>query len=176
MATITFENEQQAALWDHELVGQLSDGFWENASPHYHWEPWCRAECKVDPHHPGRDFHVDKDSYAFTSARLLDVVGDRMLAYYRAAAHLEPEDVQIVASLLFSGTAIDWKEIEEDKSKSEYYAKKAHDARLLIEKYGEAYLDGVLADASITFEDMKDDLRRMRKIIKILKPLPLSRA
>ena len=41
--TIFFENETQEALWQFELVGQISDGAWENSKPYHHWKSWCRA-------------------------------------------------------------------------------------------------------------------------------------
>ena len=33
---LRFENDDQVVLWVHELMGQISDGKWENASPHGH--------------------------------------------------------------------------------------------------------------------------------------------
>lgn len=28
-----------AAIWEAEITGQLSDGMWENSTPHEHWKP-----------------------------------------------------------------------------------------------------------------------------------------
>ena len=78
MPTIAFENEVQVALWNEELVGQLSDGMWENSRPHDHWKPWCNAEVIIDATNVGRDFWAQKDSYNFHA--LIEYVGDRMLA------------------------------------------------------------------------------------------------
>ena len=33
-----------AALFEHELVGQFSDGMWENARPYDHWKFWCNLK------------------------------------------------------------------------------------------------------------------------------------
>jgi len=74
-------NLAQKVLWEQELSGQISDGRWENSSPHSHWEPWCDATIVVDPEHVGRNFYARRESYNFSSKELLDIVGDRMLRY-----------------------------------------------------------------------------------------------
>lgn len=76
-------NLAQKVLWEEELSGQISDGHWENASPHDHWEAWCRAKVVVDPEHVGRNFYARRESYNFSAKELLDVVGDRMLEAVR---------------------------------------------------------------------------------------------
>lgn len=49
------------ALWDCEVTGQLSDGTWENSSPHDHWKFWSRlVPCCDDTATP----HVEVDSWA----------------------------------------------------------------------------------------------------------------
>jgi hypothetical protein len=80
MSTLAVRNQVQAALFEKELKGQLSDGMWENSSPREHWKPWCSAEVIVDPENVGRDFYADKDNYNFNSTFLLECVRDRMLA------------------------------------------------------------------------------------------------
>lgn len=83
--TITFETIEQAAIFELELKGQISDGHWENdASSNY--ETWCEAEVKVssDEDDLGRDFHVSKN-LGFGSKALFDIVGDRMCHYGRMA-------------------------------------------------------------------------------------------
>ena len=58
---LAFRNAVQKALFDIELCGQLSDGYWENATPHDHWEVWCDAETVVDPSNVGRGFYAKRD-------------------------------------------------------------------------------------------------------------------
>lgn len=84
MSTLAVRNEAQKILFDLELSGQISDGYWENAAPQDHWIPWCETTVIVDPTNVGRDFSVRKDNYGFTRRDLLDIVGDRMLEYVRA--------------------------------------------------------------------------------------------
>jgi len=85
MATLAFRNVAQAALFELELKGQLSDGHWENSRPTDHWRAWCEATVVVDPTNVGRDFDVKRDSYAFASKDMLAVIGDRMMRYVRIA-------------------------------------------------------------------------------------------
>lgn len=44
---ISWRNEMQVVLWNEELIGQLSDGNWENSRPYEHWKRPCRAEVAV---------------------------------------------------------------------------------------------------------------------------------
>lgn len=83
--TFTLRTTVQCALFQQELKGQLSDGYWENSRPFDHWKPWCSATVRVG-RRVGRNFHVAKDNYAFDNRDLLDWVGDRMLTIARKAS------------------------------------------------------------------------------------------
>jgi hypothetical protein len=80
MNLITFRTATQAAIFEKELVGQFSDGMWENASPSNHWKPWSEAKVEVGGV-IGRNFWVQKDGYDLHHPMLLDVVGARMITY-----------------------------------------------------------------------------------------------
>ena len=45
--SMTFTSRTAVALWVNEICGQISDGMWENASPHNHWQFWCRLDVSV---------------------------------------------------------------------------------------------------------------------------------
>lgn len=45
--TITFTTPSALALWKHEILGQLSDGYWENKSPATHWQFWQRLDAEL---------------------------------------------------------------------------------------------------------------------------------
>ena len=45
--TITFANEAQLVIFRDEILGQLSDGAWENTTPYEHWKFWHDLELKV---------------------------------------------------------------------------------------------------------------------------------
>ena len=84
MNKVTFRNGEQAAIFEHELKGQISDGLWEN-TPYTDFEVWCNAKVEVGEH-IGRNFpHVRKDNFGVAAKKLVDIVGDRMLGYARAA-------------------------------------------------------------------------------------------
>lgn len=81
-----------AALFEHVLLGQFSDGKWENSTPHDHWKPWGNLEIVVDPSglprvEGGSGFR--KKNYNLLG--LLEYVKDEMIALCRmtlAASHL----------------------------------------------------------------------------------------
>lgn len=88
-STILFASVTQAALFEHELKGQLSDGLWENAAPHDHWKFWCALRVGIAP--AGTEprvvtrhtWAIKKKGYNF--AALYEIIGDRLLAIGRMA-------------------------------------------------------------------------------------------
>jgi len=48
MNKIHFPNNASACLFASEIIGQLSDGYFENTRPYDHWEFWAHAEIVVD--------------------------------------------------------------------------------------------------------------------------------
>ena len=92
--TIKVHNLAQQILLVCELQGQMSDGFWEDSSPHDHWEKPACADVVVDPENVGMDFYPLL-SYNFADKELLDVVGDRMIGFVKAKIafpHLDMEN------------------------------------------------------------------------------------
>jgi hypothetical protein len=77
--TINFRTLSQVILFECELKGQLSDGYWENARPHDHWKVPCSATAKVATN-VGTTFYPTR-KYNFCAPSLLEAVGDRM-AYF----------------------------------------------------------------------------------------------
>lgn len=77
---IRFRTAVQAALWEHEIVGQLSDGKWENDTQ-CDWRAWAGA--KVEVGEPvGRTFRVrGRQRHALDDADLVKWVGARMRVY-----------------------------------------------------------------------------------------------
>jgi hypothetical protein len=47
--SIILPNASSAAIWEHEVTGQISDGKWENSGPRDHWQFWGRLAVKVQP-------------------------------------------------------------------------------------------------------------------------------
>jgi len=89
--TIVLSTFSAAFIWEGEIVGQLSDGMWENAAPFDHWKFWHNLNVKVDatvkPHVEGNSTWADKTGYNI--AGLYECVGDRMLATGRMGRALE---------------------------------------------------------------------------------------
>ena len=81
---INFENLVQAALYNEELRGQISDGLWENSRPNGHWKQMSAATAMVALPLGPIGFYAKK-SYNFANKVLLDCVGDRMLDICKTA-------------------------------------------------------------------------------------------
>jgi hypothetical protein len=77
---IKFATKTQALLFELELKGQISDGYWENSKPYDHYRVICEAEVVVDPDQIGLNFYTSR-SYNFANATLVECVGDRMQLY-----------------------------------------------------------------------------------------------
>jgi len=65
------------ALWDHEITGQLSDGAWENSTPHNHWEFWSDLESKHGAPEVKGGGYARRTGYNLNV--LIEYVGERML-------------------------------------------------------------------------------------------------
>lgn len=89
MAKLYLSSTSQIALWKKELVGQISDGHWENSRPHDHWEFWSDIEVIWDSTpRVETDITPIKNNYNFCSKELLEYVGDRMLSIGRMGKYL----------------------------------------------------------------------------------------
>jgi hypothetical protein len=87
---IEFTTQTALALWDCEILGQLSDGAWENTRPHEHWKFWHALDSAVGSENK---VTVDKGTYSpycvknrYNIACLYEYVVDRMLAHGRMAS------------------------------------------------------------------------------------------
>jgi hypothetical protein len=96
MTILVLTSAVQAALFEYEIKGQLSDGAWENARPLDHWHDWTNVTVVVGGH-PGRNFYPNKTTYDL-EGQLVLVVGDRMRALARLA--MIGVDVELVRQCL----------------------------------------------------------------------------
>lgn len=162
MSVVAFKNVSQAAVWYNELLGQISDGMWENTRPYDHWKAWNRADVIVDAANPGRDFHAFKDNYNINSRMLLEIVDERMLFYARLALvpGVEFKVLREYERFLASdGT------IKTILNEGKYY----DDLRekmiaLPLDKWGME-----LAQVKYTRKDLLKDLKEMKTIIKTMR-------
>jgi len=95
-----FPSKGLKAIFDVEIVGQLSDGAWENATPYNHWRFWSYLKTEVSSNgswsfefNPNVDYTY-KYAIKKTAYNLLTLVGsitcdlsNRMRAYYIDAEH-----------------------------------------------------------------------------------------
>jgi hypothetical protein len=97
--TMTLPSRSAVALWINELVGQLSDGMWENSGPRDHWKFWHHLDVVVGES-ASLDTHgafASKNAYAFN--RLFSIIGERMLATGRMArAGGDPYDRELLSA------------------------------------------------------------------------------
>ena len=90
--TITFPNKRLAVLWHAEVVGQISDGAWENVLRRDSQTSLCHADTRVDEQ--ATETTVDGGWYPklFYTDKLTEFDGqeERMIFYVRASG-LDPE-------------------------------------------------------------------------------------
>ena len=77
--TFTVRNVVQKALFEKEILGQLSDGMWESAIPW--WKGWSGVTVVValEGGAVGRSFRNVKDTYDLLRLAKNDIVRDRMI-------------------------------------------------------------------------------------------------
>jgi len=102
MSIIIWKKLSHAVLFLYELRGQLSDGYWENSRPNNHWK-WVSLATVQQDQTCDKEFDIISPifyinrKYNFNNKQLIDIVGERMLAYvrlgmcrgFKAAAHAE---------------------------------------------------------------------------------------
>lgn len=75
--TIFLPTKSAIAVWKNEIVGQLSDGAWENTTPYDHWKFWAYLDVELGEPKVISKKYAKKKGYALSS--LIKYVGDRMI-------------------------------------------------------------------------------------------------
>ena len=163
-------NLAQKALFELELKGQLSDGYWENALPRGHYSEWCQCEVEVaaESGAVGRTFWAARDRYAFASKELLDAVKGRMLATVRLGKYLLNYEAAEELRDLFSTEDASW--VGMPQHAGEYWDRKRAKIEQLIRDLGIslATVHSVGEDASIYSErQLRGDLKDLSAIVKV---------
>ncbi len=176
MAAITFRTAVQAALFEHEIKGQISDigGHWENAGPRDHWRPWCEAEVKVGPN-VGRDFPVRRAKYALASRELLSAVEKRMLGIARLTIALGHDAAEAfehlygcegwrgIPKLTDEGSSRYWSVVRENLEKAfEQYDRSPDDIKAIVED-----------ESSYGHKELVKDLHEMAQVMQTYPPAPV---
>lgn len=172
---IHFKNKEEAALWEQELLGQLSDGMFENALPRGHWRDWNSAKIFIDGKlgHDGGIFR--REDYDFTPLLSNDTIRERMLGYINAVKN--GKDVELSEYLAVSPY---FKTMKENKRLNDYWKKKLELVKkeygedldkardLVLKPYGLSDLKKFLSEISTA---MKTDLSKSQASLKVFSRL-----
>lgn len=99
---ICFKSIPAYVLWKNEILGQLSDGHWENTRPLDHWRVWhdlvpvFDAEAAPGVH---SRYPMLRRRYNLLNKDLIDAIGDRM-AYAVALAQADSAGARRVVDQL----------------------------------------------------------------------------
>lgn len=161
-AKLFFRTLDQVVLFEMEIMGQLSDGAWENTRPDDHWQFWSDAKVDVAayPEQVGRNFFVAKDDYGLTRKDLLEVVGDRMIVYVKLSRAFGREATAEIDHLIdyTSGKVRGY--IANDP-KYTHTLEKFWSLGIPLDK-----IKAVVDANTYTMEDLKKDLREIKKAMR----------
>lgn len=151
---LVVKNKVQQILFLGELVGQFSDGKWENATPSGHWLCW--SKCKVEVGEKiGKNFYAQKDAYDLIAKDLLEAVGDRMIEYAKLAIAFPDVDAQILV----------WaSDFRGEDSLSEYVKERNNRVKEFLSK---EQIERAEKETVYTLGQLKKDLRDIKEAMKI---------
>lgn len=161
--TMTLTSPTAVAVWKHELVGQISDGMWENSGPRDHWKFWCRLEVAVgeenkvavEPTGYYSTARCRKNAYNF--AGLYTYVGDRMLNYGRMVrAGVDPlnEEIMNVAGHMPPTLAL----YESERNRASYLGE---ELKKISPELAKAFYE-----AKYTMKDLRADIKLIKATMK----------
>lgn len=162
---LTFRTQDQLVLWKEELLGQISDGHWENSRPHEHWKDWHQSIELTVGEDVGRNFSVRKDNYNLASSDLLSVVAGRMLVAVRLSRVFGPEHVNTLSYCF---------DMEKFKGPPGYSGAYWDAIRQRISRFNLATVEEAGRDRSYDLARLRKDLRDMKKIIRTVKVAPTN--
>jgi hypothetical protein len=164
---LNLRNKDQVVIFEAELIGQMSDGQWENSMPYDHWEPWAECDVTANDDKPvGRNFWVKRDSYGYTRKAFLGGpndwpdIGGRMMGYVRVARAFGVDSSD-------ARTARDGVKYYDDyRKRMDDYAIKVTD---LIDRLGgvEAVKAAAENETLYNRKQLMADLRDIQKTIKV---------
>jgi len=170
---IAFENVTQASIFENEIKGQLSDGYWENARPYDHWQTPCEAEVIVDTENPGMRDVLVRRHYNFADKELVGYVGHRMIDYAKAAIALNDELMNNELPLRSISAFADYYnvmlELYENNIKEMNSTQKMVARWIQHYKIKHKYITkfkNIIDSVEYTEKDLMKDLRAMKKIVK----------
>ena len=177
---IYFRNAVQAALYECELSGQMSDGYWENRRGRA-WEDFSGAVARVDPNNVGRNFYAATTGWAFDAKPMLDVIGKRMLGYARIAHAYGFETAKRFKHMIDCEGKLEYRADSLSSSETPYVRARLAEQQAACVKAGVCFeaIMSVLAvgwpgpfvpigtGSCYEMKDLKADLRDMKTIVKM---------
>jgi hypothetical protein len=179
MATIKVQNNSQKVLLDSELMGQFSDGYWEN-SRNTSWNVLDAVEVTDGETGVFFDSNIPYNykGYSVNNKNLLEYVGDRMLIKARIANYLDLDDLSSAETMieyvgeeaLGYNKQVTKEDIATVISKwkmtgNEFWIKRAEDSLNFIKKVGSQNLVDAF-NSNYSMKDMRKDLSQITKILK----------
>lgn len=178
--TIFVKNMVQLNLLKCELLGQMSDGLWEN-SRNQSWKFLGNIQISENARIEfERWIPYDYKGYNVNSKELIDIIGARMLAFCRITFLTNSEITTYVQYFLESISNIKEDEtltsIERFNEKLEYYKKSSvnsdyytrsyNEINAFIELYGAENIVNALNCTNYKIKDMRKDLREITTALK----------
>lgn len=168
---IKVENQEQKIILRCEMLGQISDGMWENAKPYDHYRPWMRIKEEntvVDPSDIGVDesFHFAKRNYNFVNKELLDIVGERIILKINLYLKHGQKILDLLAKdhWLIPDSMDSWKDME--FSTNSYYIEKTK--KLSETGITKEMLQDVIDNPVYTRKDLNKDCNGLKKVFKTI--------
>lgn len=160
--TITFRTAEQAAIFECELKGQISDGKWEN-TPDTDWSKWCKAKVQVGEKVGRAGFYPRKDNFNLAAPDLVSIVGKRMCTYARlAACGVALQDIRKLADGV---SDIYGNFVGIPKHTGQYW----DDVRRFLDRWNLDWVEDILTDPEgYDLEDLKKDLKEMKATIRTM--------
>jgi hypothetical protein len=172
IGTIRLSTLSAASLFEHELVGQFSDGMWENSRPYDHWKFWHHLIVKFEP---GVEPRIDSaykhqcKKVNYNIAALFPIIGDRMEALGRMAKAAESLGMielsydQARAAWYMPDDFASYQRIRNGQEKSAYGEAQKYFESLSPE------LAAAFYSTTYTRKDLKSDVKLIKSAMKTVK-------
>ncbi len=159
---ITFKTRDQAVIFAFEMLGQISDGYWENSSPHNHYQRFDGVEVKTGEDVGTQQLHLSRH-YNFNNKELKDIVGDRMKDQVKTARFLgdklNAKDLDLVSSYLMES----WESVKRNQN-DKYWKEKLDDLYHILSVNSIEALEKIREDIKAVDYSDKDLSRDLKEI------------
>lgn len=165
---ISFPTFTARAIWIGEILGQLSDGAWENTHPLDHWRFWHSLDCVVGPETKVVACVPSNQKKNYDLNRLIDVVGRRMIQQAKGALVMGEIDHETINMFEYFPETFDlYKQLFEDNF-SVNGSKNWKYAYLFLKRFDKLHFEIAEAYYSTSYNDsdLKKDLALIKRAMK----------